>query len=35
LMVTLRRNCTWYNQKVLLILRMLIKYASFKGSFMD
>jgi hypothetical protein len=35
LMATLRRNCTWYNRRVLSILRMLIKYASFKGPFID
>jgi hypothetical protein len=34
-MATLRRNFTWYNRRVLLILRMLIKYASFSGQFID
>jgi hypothetical protein len=35
LMVTLRKSCTWYSPKVLLILRMLTRYANFSDPFMD
>jgi hypothetical protein len=34
-MVTLRKSCTWYNPMVLLILRMLTRYANFNDLFMD
>src|ERR1041385_4540553 len=31
-MATLRKSCIWYNRKVLLILRTLVRYANFKWS---